>query len=259
MGECCIIGRIKLEMTIKSVLFDFDGTLADTLPLSFYAFRSVFQKYENKLMNNEEIVNTFGPTEEEIIKLNMTNKDRVDSAIEHYYRIYEEFFHEMVVMPDENVDLIKDLFQQNIKMAIITGKSRRCLDICLKNLGISDFFITSITGDEVTKPKPDPEGIYKAIQLMDLKSHEVVFVGDSNADIMAGKSANIITIGAHWFETVQTTNFSMEPDYIFTRTENLKSLINQNLDFVIKSLKDNSPKETILYTLGNLSTTLKVN
>jgi pyrophosphatase PpaX len=192
-----------------------------------YAFRSVFLKYENKLMNNEEIVNTFGPTEEEIIKLNMTNKDRVDSAIEHYYRIYEEFFHEMVVMPDENFDLIKDLFQQNIKMAIITGKSRRCLDICLKNLGISDFFITSITGDEVTKPKPDPEGIYKAIQLMDLKSHEVVFVGDSNADIMAGKSANIITIGAHWFETVQTTNFSMEPDYIFTRTENLKSLINK--------------------------------
>jgi pyrophosphatase PpaX len=227
MGESCIIGRIKLEMTIKSVLFDFDGTLADTLPLTFYAFRSVFQNYENKLMNNEEIVNTFGPTEEEIIKLNITNKDIVDSAIDHYYLIYEKKFHEMVRMPSEIVDLIKDLSQQGIKMAIITGKSRRCLDICLKNLGISDFFITSITGDEVTKPKPDPEGIFKAIQLMDLRSHEVVFVGDSNADIMAGKSANILTIGAHWFETVQTTNFSMEPDHIFTRTEDLKSLINK--------------------------------
>ncbi|SEB56274.1 HAD family hydrolase [Paenibacillus sp. GP183] len=217
-------------MTIKSVLFDFDGTLADTLPLTFCAFRSVFQKYENKLMNNEEIINTFGPTEEEIIKLNITNKELVDSAIEHYYEIYENHFHEMVKMPSEIVDLIKDLFRQNIKMAIITGKSRRCLDICLKNFGISDFFIMSITGDEVTKPKPDPEGIFKAIQLMDLRSHEVVFVGDSNADIMAGKSANILTIGANWFETVQTTNFLMEPDHIFTRTEDLKSLINKMKD-----------------------------
>lgn len=214
-------------MTIKSVLFDFDGTLADTLPLSFSAFRSVFLKYENKLMNNEEIVNTFGPTEEEIIKINITNKDMVDSAIEHYYEIYEKHFHEMVVIPSEVINLIRDLSQQNIKMVIITGKSRRCLDICLKNLGISELFITSITGDEVSKPKPDPEGIYRAIQLMDLRPDEVIFVGDSNADIMAGKSANILTIGAHWFETVQTTNFLIEPDHIFTRTEDLKIFINE--------------------------------
>nr|WP_281197248.1 HAD-IA family hydrolase [Paenibacillus glacialis] len=129
-------------------------------------------------------------------------------------------------MPQEIMNLLKELTLLHIKMVIITNKSRKCLDICLKNLGITDFFITTIAGDEVTQPKPDPEGIYKAIQMMNLRSDEVVFVGDSNADITAGKSANILTVGAHWFGTVQNTEFSIEPDHIFTRTEELKSFIN---------------------------------
>jgi len=218
---------MRTQLTIKSVLFDFDGTLADTLPLSFKAFRSVFLKYENKLLTDEEIIETFGPTEEEIIENNIFNKDLVNEAIEYYYVIFEKHFHEMVTMPQEILDLLKELTLLHIKMSIITNKSRKCLDICLKNLGITDFFITTIAGDEVTLPKPDPEGIYRSIHMMNLRSDEVVFVGDSNADITAGKSANILTIGAHWFGTVQNTEFSIEPDHIFTRTEELKSFIKE--------------------------------
>ncbi|NEW06759.1 HAD family hydrolase [Paenibacillus sp. SYP-B3998] len=215
-------------MTIKSVLFDFDGTLADTLPLSFMAFRSVFLTYENKLMSNEDIVNTFGPTEEEIISIHLSNKDLVNEAIEHYYAFFEQQFHDCVVMPIDIIELLNDLSQQQIKMIIITGKSRRCLDICLKNLGIDHYFLSSIAGDEVNKSKPDPEGIFKAMELFQLKPEEVIFVGDSNADIVAGKSANLLTIGAHWFETVQNRTFSIEPDFIYKHTTDLKLLINNS-------------------------------
>ncbi|OAB39253.1 hypothetical protein PMSD_04815 [Paenibacillus macquariensis subsp. defensor] len=83
---------MRTQLTIKSVLFDFDGTLADTLPLSFKAFRSVFLKYENKLLTDKEIIDTFGPTEEEIIGKNIFNKDLVNEAIEYYYVIFEKHF-----------------------------------------------------------------------------------------------------------------------------------------------------------------------
>lgn len=212
-------------MSIRAVLFDFDGTLADTLPIAFYAFRAVFQQYEGKVMSDDEIVSTFGPTEEEIIQRNLSNPEMVDSAIEYYYEVFEQQIHTSANMPIEIINMIQELQQQQVKMAIITNKSRRCLDICMDHLGITDLFEVSISGEEVSVPKPDPEGIMKAMQLMNMEAHEAIFVGDSQADILAGKSANIMTVGVNWFDTVQTSHFTVEPDYRFTRTEELVSYI----------------------------------
>ncbi len=207
--------------TIQAVLFDFDGTLADTLPLSFKAFRAVFLKYDGQRLTDAEIVQTFGPTEEEIIANHLSNPAHIDEAIEYYYEVFEQDFQEHVQVSEAVQDLIVKLSDLRISMVIITGKSRRCLDICLRNLKLDGYFVATITGDEVERSKPDPEGIFKAVQLLGLRTSDVVFVGDSDADIAAGKSAQVLTIGAHWFDTVQNAQFAVEPDYIFTRTDEL--------------------------------------
>ncbi|ACX65976.1 HAD family hydrolase [Paenibacillus sp. Y412MC10] len=207
--------------TIQAVLFDFDGTLADTLPLSFKAFRAVFLKYEGKRLTDAEIVQTFGPTEEEIIANHLSNPAHVDEAVEYYYEVFEQDFQEHVQVSEAVQDLIVKLSDLRIPMVIITGKSRRCLDICLRNLKLDGYFAATITGDEVERSKPDPEGIFKAVQLLGLRTSDVVFVGDSDADIAAGKSAQVLTIGAHWFDTVQNAQFAVEPDNIFTRPDQL--------------------------------------
>lgn len=207
--------------TIQAVLFDFDGTLADTLPLSFKAFRAVFLKYEGQRLTDVEIVQTFGPTEEEIIANHLSNSAHVDEAVEYYYEVFEQDFQEHVQVSEAVQDLIRKLSDLRIPMVIITGKSRRCLDICLRNLKLDGYFAATITGDEVERSKPDPEGIFKAVQLLGLRTSDVVFVGDSDADIAAGKSAQVLTIGAHWFDTVQNAQFAVEPDNIFTRPDQL--------------------------------------
>ncbi|ETT66145.1 HAD family hydrolase [Paenibacillus sp. FSL H8-0457] len=207
--------------TIQAVLFDFDGTLADTLPLSFKAFRAVFLKYEGQRLTDVEIVQTFGPTEEEIIANHLSNSAHVDEAVEYYYEVFEQDFQEHVQVSEAVQDLIVKLSDLRIPMVIITGKSRRCLDICLRNLKLDGYFAATITGDEVERSKPDPEGIFKAVQLLGLRTSDVVFVGDSDADIAAGKSAQVLTIGAHWFDTVQNAQFAVEPDNIFTRPDQL--------------------------------------
>ncbi|WP_145037973.1 HAD family hydrolase [Paenibacillus sp. Y412MC10] len=207
--------------TIQAVLFDFDGTLADTLPLSFKAFRAVFLKYEGQRLTDVEIVQTFGPTEEEIIANHLSNSAHVDEAVEYYYEVFEQDFQKHVQVSEAVQDLIVKLSDLRIPMVIITGKSRRCLDICLRNLKLDGYFAATITGDEVERSKPDPEGIFKAVQLLGLRTSDVVFVGDSDADIAAGKSAQVLTIGAHWFDTVQNAQFAVEPDNIFTRPDQL--------------------------------------
>ncbi|MEC0248090.1 HAD family hydrolase [Paenibacillus chitinolyticus] len=215
-------------MPIQAVLFDFDGTLADTLPLSFDAFRCVFETYENETLSDEQITAKFGPTEDDIIRRNVSDTSKAEAAIADYYAFYENHFHERVSMPRDIVHMLENLKEQGVRMVIITGKSRRALDVSLNKLGIEKYFCFSVSGDEVERPKPDPEGIFKALKLLGLSKEEAIFVGDSSADITAGKSAGLRTIGAHWFETVQTARFDPEPDRVLKSVRDLTELVRES-------------------------------
>lgn len=218
-------------MKIRAVLFDFDGTLADTLPLSFRAFQAVFEKYDGRKVTDEQLVEMFGPTEDEIIARNLKAKEAVPQAIEDYYDLYERDHPENLKHNDEINGLLLSLRVRGLKTGIITGiitgKSRRGLDISSGHLKMLQFFDLSISGDEVDKPKPDPEGILRAMEELGVTREETVFLGDSNADILAGKAAGVHTYGVHWLPTFQNAHFEEEPDQIFSRVDELVELLDQ--------------------------------
>lgn len=55
-------------MKYKGIIFDFDGTIADTLPLCFYSFKEIFRKYNQRDLSSEEVLDMFGPSEVGIIQ-----------------------------------------------------------------------------------------------------------------------------------------------------------------------------------------------
>ncbi|WKB34645.1 HAD hydrolase-like protein [Terrilactibacillus sp. S3-3] len=63
-------------MKLTTVLFDFDGTLADTLPLTFHGLKSVFRTFDDRAMDNDDILSMFGPTEDGIIERHLQNRDK---------------------------------------------------------------------------------------------------------------------------------------------------------------------------------------
>ncbi|WLR57436.1 HAD-IA family hydrolase [Mesobacillus subterraneus] len=65
-------------------------------------------------------------------------------------------------------------------------------------------------------PKPHPEGINKALEELGVSNIEAIFLGDSDADILAGKQANVHTIGVHWLSNHQTIEFSIQPDEVYS-------------------------------------------
>jgi HAD superfamily hydrolase (TIGR01549 family) len=201
-------------MIIRVVLFDFDGTLVDTLPLSFIAFKSIFKKYDNRVVSTDELVAMFGPTEDDIIAINLNNKASITDAIAEYYQIYQEG-HNEIPSTYEIEKLLQYLKAKNIKIGVITGKSRKAYQISVESLSLSHYFDIVITGDDVLKPKPDPEGIYTALAFLAAAKEEAVFIGDSNGDIIAGKSAGVRTYGVQWLSTSQSTHFEAAPDLVF--------------------------------------------
>lgn len=206
---------------MKAVIFDFDGTLANTLPICFYAFQEVFNKYDNRELTSEEIKQMFGPSETGIIKENLVSPKK-EEAIAFFYKKYSEFHKDLV---DENLEinkLLMTLKESGVKLGIFTGKAKRSLVISLKALGMEEFFDVMITGDDVINPKPHPEGLLKALEHLNVETSEAIYVGDSDADIIAGMQADVFTVGVQWLPVYQTTEFGVAPHLIVKSVEEFK-------------------------------------
>ncbi|WP_229106717.1 HAD family hydrolase [Paenibacillus sp. 1001270B_150601_E10] len=204
-------------MKVKTMLFDFDGTLADTLPVCFHAFQEVFHKYDSRPLSKEDIIGMFGPSEVGIIEQNLHNRHYVKKAIEDYYDFYDKEHTKLVNKNTEILELIRLLQEKGIQYAIVTGKARRSYEISIKHLFPTDTFHISITGDDVIHPKPHPEGIMQAMKRLSASTEETLYIGDSTADIQAGLSANLKTVGVNWLSNSHGSKFVVKPPhYEFT-------------------------------------------
>ena len=206
---------------MKAIVFDFDGTLANTLPICFYAFQNVFKEFDQKDLTSDDIKEMFGPSETGIIKDNLANPHKTE-AIEYYYEKYEELHKDLVEINLEIIALLKVLKTSKLKLGIFTGKAKRSLDISLKALGMEGLFDVIITGDDVIKVKPDPEGLLKALSILKVDYSDAIYIGDSDADVIAGRKANVYTIGVQWLPEYQTVVFSEQPDAIISSVEQFK-------------------------------------
>jgi phosphoglycolate phosphatase-like HAD superfamily hydrolase len=199
---------------IRAAIFDFDGTLADTLPLCYHSFQAVFKAFDGKDFTDEEIRSMFGPSEPAIIEAHLAS-DEKEAAIDLYFKTYMENHDDFVIRNDKMHMLVTGLKDKGIKFGIVTGKSKKSLEISLERLGMEDLFDCKISGDDVDRPKPDPEGIFTLLNELNLEKDEVVFLGDSDADIGAGMRAGVWTIGVQWLPNVQTSLFSTEPHEVY--------------------------------------------
>ncbi|WP_147804642.1 HAD family hydrolase [Alkalicoccus halolimnae] len=202
---------------MKAVLFDFDGTLADTLPCIYHSFQEVFLKYDNKKLNDEEVRAMFGPPENEIIYKNLEHSEK-EKAVEYFFQTYSEN-HERLVKENKEVTKMLHELSRHFSLGIITGKSRRGLEISLEILGMKHYFDVLIPGDEVKNIKPHPEGVQTALASLHAAPSEAIFAGDSDSDIETGIKAGVHSAGAQWLPNLQQTSFTVKPDAVFKHAE----------------------------------------
>lgn len=209
---------------MRAIIFDFDGTLANTLPICYYAFQSVFKRFDNREITPSEILVMFGPSEVGIIRENLLNPHK-EEAIEYFYQQYSQFHKDLVEVNQDIHELVTSLKGADIKLGIFTGKAKRSLDISLEQLHMEGLFDVIITGDDVRNPKPDPEGLLKALSLLEVESSEAIFVGDSDADVIAGKQSGIFTIGVQWLPEYQSATFGEQPNLLINSVTDFENYV----------------------------------
>src|ERR1700761_5374927 len=107
-------------MNIKAVIFDLDGTIANTLPLCIRAFRESIQPLIQRNLSDAEIIATFGPSEEGTIKA--LAPDHYGQGVASYLQLYAEL-HDMCPVAFPGIsDILQELQQRHVRIAMVTGK-----------------------------------------------------------------------------------------------------------------------------------------
>lgn len=209
------------------IIFDVDGTLAETHELIFASFNHVAEKYLNKRLTNEEIVALFGPTEDVILKEWM--KEDYESARRDYFNFYESKHLEMAEIFPGLMEVVMYIKEHNIPLGIFTGKGRDSATITLKSIGLYDQFDMILSGDDVAEHKPSPEGIIRFIEKYNLKPERILMVGDAVHDVMASESAGVKCALVLWDEYSSNRCKDCKTDYRFYNVEEFVDFIKKNL------------------------------
>lgn len=209
----------------STLIFDLDGTIADTLPLIYEAFNDAFVPITGKALSPEEIRGLFGPPDNYVIR-NVLEPEHHDDAIARYVETYRGRHRDLVELFDGIADLLADAHAAGVKLAVVTGKSRNTALITLDFLGVLERFDVIYAGDDVERQKPDPMALVMALE--DLAHDDparAAMIGDSAADVIAGKAAGVATIGVLWGVPDHSDLLATEPDVVCATVDDLRAAV----------------------------------
>ncbi|GEN54394.1 pyrophosphatase PpaX [Halobacillus faecis] len=207
-------------MSIRTILFDLDGTLIDTNELIIASFTHTIEQYSDRSYEREEILDFIGPPLRE--SLHKVNPDKVEEMVETYRKHNIENHNRYVKAYEGVVETIETLKDQGYKLGIVTTKMRNTVHMGLELTNLDGLFETIITLDDVTNAKPHPEPIVKALNLLNAQASEAMMVGDNTHDIEAGQNAGTKTAGVAWTVKGRKVLDDLNPDYML---DNMRDLL----------------------------------
>ncbi|AEG59473.1 HAD family hydrolase [Desulforamulus ruminis] len=210
-------------MTIHTVLFDLDGTLIDSLPLIQKTYQKVFDLMQIP-WGNAEVMTLIGlPLKE--IAVQFAGEDRWEDFLKRYQYHYALEHDEMTRMYPGTLEMLEVLKDKGCSMGIVTSKSRAGALRSTSYLGLDRYMEVIITAEDVTRHKPQPDPVLKALEEMKAQAQTTAYVGDSPFDILAAKQAEVVSIGVTWGMAEGKQLARHEPDHLLEGWEDLFGLI----------------------------------
>jgi len=207
---------------IPTVLFDLDGTLLDTNELILRSFLHALEGHSTQ--TREELIPHMGMPLVEQLKL-FSKLDDVTEIMEKY-RAFNFANHDALVVAFPYVkETLAALHGAGVKIGIVTSKIRKTTLMGLVLCGLSEYIDTIVSCDEVENPKPDPEGIRRALRELGAEDGPALMVGDSSFDLEAAKRAGIGAVGVSWSLKGREFLQSYNPDYIIDDIRELLPII----------------------------------
>lgn len=209
---------------IKAILFDLDGTLANTNNLIFESFKYTFKEHGIEGVTDDEIYSFFG----EPLTASMrryVDEDKVDELVETY-RVFNHMMHDKMISDFPGVlDAVKRFKESGYKLGIVTSKREKMARKSLEALDLIDYFEILVTPELTTLHKPNKEPVEKGINLCDVAPFECIMVGDSPYDILSGNAAGAYTVAVNYTVIPMQAIIDSEPDFFIDSMDEMTDII----------------------------------
>lgn len=210
---------------IKAVIFDMNGIIIDDEHIHELAFKETLKPFEINFTHDDYLECCAGKTDEngyEYIAYKFSIKLPTIELLQKKAEWYLKFFPENKKTYPGVLELIQKLSKKYV-LALTSSSSRAEVDLITKEFDLKKYFQVTISADEITKGKPDPEPYLKTILLLKIKPKECLVIEDSKSGVLSAKAAGCYCIGV---TTTHDKDSLLECDLI---TDSFKKI---NLDLV---------------------------
>ena len=207
---------------IDTFLFDFDGTVADSIP----GIMATLKKTREVMGVPYDLDYAKSLIGTPLVKMgvNLCGEDRAAEFVDTYRMSYLDWGAEMIRYFDGMEDLLKDLNKAGLTCAVVTSKRRDSLDKNLDFLKGHDLFDLLVTKESTDFFKPHPAPVEYALTGLNAEAKQSVMVGDTHYDIECAQGAGVRTIGVTWGAEPEQELMKSRPDDIARTPEELRAI-----------------------------------
>lgn len=182
----------------RLLVFDFDGTIADSSPLHEAAFRAVLEPLGIAV----DYPRLAGRSTRDALRLSyaLNQQPEPDAAlVEELAQRKQELGRELIRTGLSALPAAEALLRWSrprFPLALVTSGSRATIDISLDRLGMAGWFASVITADEMERAKPDPQGFLMALDQSQVPAHAALVFEDADSGFEAARRAGIEFVDA---------------------------------------------------------------
>lgn len=178
---------------VKAIIFDFDYTLVDSSRGIIECINYALKNLNLPAANEEVACGTIGLSLPDALA-RVAGEEYLchkDEFIKYFMERADEVMVKGTHLIDGVRETLQTLRENGVKLGIVSTKNGFRIKHTLERDGMMNLFDVIIGGDDVANHKPDPEGVYKAIEILGVKKSEVLYVGDSVTDAETAKRSGV--------------------------------------------------------------------
>ncbi|MCB0272306.1 MAG: HAD family hydrolase [Bdellovibrionales bacterium] len=180
---------------IDLVIFDFDGTLVDSLDDLVDSLNLALDKAGCKTVDPVELKMKLCLGSSSLLDDLIGDQRVLKKTVFGYYKeFYQKNMFNRTKLYDGALEVLQKLSKHK-KLSLLTNKREATTRTMLSHFQLDHFFLEIIGGDTLDEKKPSPKPIFHICEKLNVSPERTVMIGDSHADIKAGKSARAKTIG----------------------------------------------------------------
>jgi HAD superfamily hydrolase (TIGR01549 family) len=184
-------------MPVDAIVFDMDGTLLDSSATVPAAYSAAIFELSGRRCTDEEVIaeNSAGPASALIARF--IGRDTTEADVECWHRHLKSKLEHTVLYPGIP-EAIHELALRGVPLGVFTGATRRAAEMQLEHSALHNAFHALVGSDEISEVKPAPEGLYRACELLGVRTDRTAYVGDARNDIRCARAAGAIGAAAAW-------------------------------------------------------------